>query len=243
MTDWSVKPFYALRLTSIGTPVKARASAVNIGPDDAGMADQSGDGEDDPVVAKLLVQAWEAYRAADPEAGIVAAKSALARDARHGGVWYVMGACHERAGRLGRADRCFHRAAHAHVEPQVMPYRIAWPRFCALIERSAAALPAELGQAFGEVTMVLADYPDVELMEGFEERELLGMFMGPTRAERSAAADQPELTPRVLLFRRAHEHTCSTREEFAAEVRSTLIHEFGHYLGFGEDELEKLGWG
>jgi predicted Zn-dependent protease with MMP-like domain len=34
-----------------------------------------------------------------------------------------------------------------------------------------------------------------------------------------------------------------TREELEAEVRSTLWHEFGHYLGYDEDDLEKLGLG
>jgi predicted Zn-dependent protease with MMP-like domain len=199
-------------------------------------------GSDDPVAAQVT-KAWDAYRLADPEAGIAAAKAALAQESRHGGAWYVMGACHERAGRFGRADRCFHRAAHVNVEPQAMPYRIAWPRFCALVERSAAALPPALGKALGEVTLVLADYAEPALLEEFEERELLGLFTGPTRAERSPTADGADLPPQVHLFRRAHEHTCSTREELETEVRSTLIHEFGHYLGYGEDELEKLGWG
>ena len=195
----------------------------------------------DPALAGHIDRAWQAYRRADPEAGVLAARAALALESRSGAVWQVLGACHERAGRLGRADRCFHRAAHAHLDPQAIPYRVTWARFCALVERTAAGLPPTLARAFGEVTLVLADYAELDLLEGFEERELLGVFTGPTRAERSP--DQPEITSRVYLFRRAHEHSCSTREEFEAEVSSTLIHEFGHYLGYGEDELEQLGWG
>lgn len=201
------------------------------------------DPPDDPAFDRLLAEAWGAFRNADPEVGIRAAKAALERQPRHGEAWYVLGACHERAGRLGKADRCFHRAAHVHIAPQSMPYRIAWPRFCALVERTAQGLPPALSRAFGEVTLVLADYAEPDLLDGFDERELLGVFTGPTRADRSPAAEHPELTSRVHVFRRAHEHSCSTREELEAEIRSTVIHEFGHYLGYGEDELEQLGWG
>jgi len=206
------------------------------------MADQPGD-DVDAAVATQVTKAWNAFRLGDAEAGIAAARAGLVVNARHGALWHVLGACHERAGRLGRADRCFHRAAHAHDQPQAMPYRITWSRFCALVERTATSLPAPLAAAFGEVTLVLADYADATLLDDEDERELLGVFTGPTRAERSPAATDMELTPRVHLFRRAHEHSCSTREEFTAEVRSTVIHEFGHYLGYDEDELENLGWG
>jgi predicted Zn-dependent protease with MMP-like domain len=213
------------------------------------MADETDDETDggtgepgDEAVEAHVAAAWAACRRGDPEAGIIAAQSALALAPRHGEVWYALAVCHERAGRLGRADRCFHRAAHAHSEPQSMPYRITWIRFCALVERSAAALPEKLAAAFGEVTLVLADYPDPDVLADVDERELLGLFVGAVRAERSPGSEQPGLPPQIHLYRRAHEHACSTREELAAEVRSTLIHELGHYLGYGEEDLEALGW-
>jgi predicted Zn-dependent protease with MMP-like domain len=84
---------------------------------------------------------------------------------------------------------------------------------------------------------VLADYADPTLLEGFADAELLGLFIGPERADRPGS----EFPPRIILFRRAHEHSCREADEFAHEVKRTLWHEFGHYLGYGEEGIGKLG--
>lgn len=189
-----------------------------------------------------LAAAWGAYRAARPAQGIVEARAALALAPRHGEAWYVLAACLERADRLGEADRCFHRAAQAATEPQAPPYRVSWRRFRGLVDDAVAALPDRLRAAFGEVTLVVADYAEPGLLTDHpDEVELLGLFTGAPRGERFAAESAMDPTPCIHLWRRAHEHECSAREELAAEVRRTLFHEFGHYLGYDEDGLEALG--
>lgn len=121
-----------------------------------------------------------------------------------------------------------------------LPWRVPWRTFAAAVEAAGKSLPECLQPALAEVTLVLADYPDPQDLEDFTDPELLGLFTGPTRAERDA---YPEVSPAIHLFRRAHEHACGSRQEFLDEVRTTLIHEFGHYLGYGEDVLEALGLG
>jgi len=206
--------------------------------DNGGMPDSDADADD--RLGGHLAEGWAAYRVGDTSAGVAAARAALETSPRHGEAWYLLAVHHERAGRTGQADRCFMRAARATVEPQAPPYRVAWPRFQAMVVEAAAALPPRLRAGFDEVTLVLADYAEPELLDELTDIELLGLFSGIPRSERDSGGI-PDLTPRIHLFRRAHEHHCGSRPEMAAEVRRTLFHEFGHYLGYDEDDLTAMG--
>ena len=121
-----------------------------------------------------------------------------------------------------------------------VPYRVSWRTFQSIVASAIEALPAKLKDSLADVTLVLADYADPELLVEFSDSELLGLFTGPVRSERD---QQPEISPVIHVFRRAHEHACASAKEFRHEVKQTLWHEFGHYLGFGEGELESMGRG
>ena len=45
----------------------------------------------------------------------------------------------------------------------------------------------------------------------------------------------------VYIYKRNLERTCDTREDLVEEVRITLLHELGHFLGLDEDDMERLG--
>jgi predicted Zn-dependent protease with MMP-like domain len=199
-----------------------------------GMTDEPTQGE--------LRSAWDAFRGGRIQPGIAAARTVVADRPRHGEGWYVLGLCLERSGRYGEADRCFQRAARAPEAPQTAPFRVSLRRFRTLVEVATASLPSELRAVLDEVTVVLADHPDDEASSGPHEHELLGLFEGAPRSERQDAEATATISPRIHLFRRAHEHACGSMQDLAAEIRSTLIHELGHYLGYDEDELERLGW-
>lgn len=199
------------------------------------------DADADDRLGGHLAAAWAAYRAGETADGLREARAAVALAPRHGEAWYALALHLERRGRTGQADRCFVRAARAAIEPQAPPYRIPFARFRALVDAAAADLPPRLRAGLGEVGLVIADYAEPELLAGMDDIELLGLFTGTPRPERSSASAEPDPTPRIHLFRRAHEHHCGSRAEMAAEVRRTLFHEFGHYLGYDEDDLTAMG--
>jgi predicted Zn-dependent protease with MMP-like domain len=183
---------------------------------------------------------WAAYKAAQPERGIALGRAAAISHPEHGEVWYALACCLERAGDMLEADRCFGRAARCRDEPQERPFRVPWQRFERLVAEAREALPEKLRRALDEVTLVLADYAEPELIDHHEDAELLGLFVGHSRAER-LSPPPGSLSPRIFVFRRAHEHATISAVEFADEVRQTLWHELGHYIGYDEDGLEDLG--
>jgi predicted Zn-dependent protease with MMP-like domain len=69
--------------------------------------------------------------------------------------------------------------------------------------------------------------------------EVLGLFVGTSVGQKLSSL--PGYGDVVLLFQRNLEGAGTTREEVAEEIRITLLHEYGHYLGFDEDEIEGLG--
>ena len=71
--------------------------------------------------------------------------------------------------------------------------------------------------------------------------EVLGLFVGSTVGEKVfAPSGYPNV---VLLFQRNLERAGRSRSEVSKEIKITLLHEYGHYLGFDEEELEHLGLG
>jgi predicted Zn-dependent protease with MMP-like domain len=190
-------------------------------------------------VSKPSDAIWSAYKSADPARGVSIGRAAVSEHPEDGEAWYALACCHERSGDLIAADRCFGSAARATREPQERPYRVSWERFRHIVDQSVEALPPKLRAAMGEVTLVLADYAEPELIEHHPDPELLGLFSGVARGDRLSPAPGT-LSPRIHVFRRAHEHATTSAVEFADEVRRTLYHELGHYIGFDETGLEEL---
>ena len=206
--------------------------------DDAEEADSEGDAR----IADGLAIIWEAYRQDELPRAAAAAKVLVADQPQHGEAWFWYGCCLERMGDSRLADKAFLRGAKARVEPQHAPFRVSWRHFQHAVETAGDTLPPKLKSALEEVSLVLADYAEPVLLEGFDEPEVMGLFVGAERGD-LLEGGSAQLTPRIYLFRRSHEHGCSSRREFDSEVQQTLYHELGHYLGYDEDQLDALGRG
>ena len=191
--------------------------------------------------AQTVARSWDAYHEGNPRLGADLARQAVAEQPRDGRGHYVLACNLERLGHLAEADRSFVRASQAIHEPHPLPYRVSWRHFESAVGRGADALPTELREALEEIHLILADYPAGEQAGQDQSYELLGLFAGPTKAELQEAVGNGELSARIYLYRRAHEHIATSAVEFDDELRRTLYHELGHYLGFDEDDMERFG--
>jgi len=80
--------------------------------------------------------------------------------------------------------------------------------------------------------------PDL-LAEGFEP-DILGLFSGASHG--SELSQDTTTPPQILLFIASlWDFAEGDLDVFREEVRVTYLHELGHYLGWGEDELAARG--
>ena len=80
------------------------------------------------------------------------------------------------------------------------------------------------------------DVPDPAVLEQGFEPDLLGLFEGASRIEADPTSSDPP--PRIILYlRNLWDLAEGDPKTFAEEVRTTYLHELGHFLGFDEDDL------
>ena len=91
------------------------------------------------------------------------------------------------------------------------------------------------------VLVVAMDSPPPEDHKEGTREELLGEYIGVSLPDR--AADYWGVLPdEIRLYRLAHLELGLSRAGTEEEIRRTLLHELGHYLGFSERRLHQLGW-
>jgi len=101
-------------------------------------------------------------------------------------------------------------------------------------------LPADLRAHAESVPVCYESYPNDSLMEDGWDPDLLGMFVGDPIG--IASPDASPVPRQILLFlENLWDFAEGDEELFRDEVRITYIHEFGHYLGLDESELEDRG--
>ena len=112
--------------------------------------------------------------------------------------------------------------------------------FDRLVRTAIDSIDPEFRPYFNEVPVVVEDLPDdVVCRETHlkDRRTLLGLLRGIplTRQGRTGAGPH-----QIILYRRNILNRCNSQDQLAAQIRSTLIHELGHYVGFSESQLRRL---
>ena len=110
----------------------------------------------------------------------------------------------------------------------------------AVVREVVASLPDDL-RTLAEAVPVFyeADIARHWLRDGVEP-DSLGLFSGPSRADPDdfACAEAPAIT---LFLRNLRDYCAEEDLSFEEEVRVTYLHEFGHYLGLEEGDMESRG--
>ena len=125
--------------------------------------------------------------------------------------------------------------------PDRRPVRTS-TQFHDLVARALDVIPEPFAGALDEVVVVVEDAPS-----RLQRRELglgpgddvYGVFEGVSRTE--WAADWVMVPNKITLFRIALEEDFEDPAELEHEVRVTVLHELGHYLGIDEGRLHELG--
>ncbi len=110
---------------------------------------------------------------------------------------------------------------------------VATVEFEDLVGSALDDLPPEMVAHFRNVLVLVED-------EDPERPDLLGVYEGIPLTER---ADYSGVLPdRITLYRLPLCLLAQDLDDLAAEVRVTVVHEFGHHMGLDEERLHQLGW-
>lgn len=105
------------------------------------------------------------------------------------------------------------------------------------ISSAKADLPGELRERLKRVTVVLEEFPSEEHLATGVKDDQLGLFDGPDMRD-----SESPLVPTITIWLGNIWEMCDANEgEFREEVRVTFLHELGHFLGLGEDDLGLRG--
>ena len=117
-----------------------------------------------------------------------------------------------------------------------------WEKLCAVasaeVEETLAALPKPLCLRAEKLPVTFERQPNADLQADGIEADTLGLFTGPEFADE----ENVPMPPQIILFLENIWDVVETDEKlFREEVRTTFLHELGHYLGLDEDELTERG--
>ena len=114
--------------------------------------------------------------------------------------------------------------------------------FVRLVRQAYREMPEELLRSLHNVDVVVEEWPgpdEQDLVNG--EGSLFGLYSGVPMTEREGG--EPLLPDRIVIYRQPILRSCSSRTQAEREIKVTLRHEIGHYLGMSEDDLHRLGYG
>ena len=114
--------------------------------------------------------------------------------------------------------------------------------FVRLVRRAYREVPGDVLQSLDNVDVVVEEWPgpdEQDLING--EGSLFGLYSGVPMTEREGGGAM--LPDRIVIYRQPILRSCSSRTEAEREIKITLWHEIGHYLGMSEDDLHRLGYG
>jgi predicted Zn-dependent protease with MMP-like domain len=122
----------------------------------------------------------------------------------------------------------------------------AWDRLVKaadeVVASTRAQLPPEVGPLAAALPVTLLQTPDEEMQADGVAPDLLGLFVGSDRLSDSSSPSP--LPAQILLFLdNLWDYADGDWAVFRDEVRTTYLHELGHYLGWGEEEIESRGLG
>ena len=116
-------------------------------------------------------------------------------------------------------------------------------RFSELVEDALGEIPDRFRAAMRNVALVVEDEPSPELLDDLgmdDTHTLLGLYHGTPLPERTWDYGNA-LPDRISIYQRPIEAECNGDEDEIRDcIAETVIHEFGHYFGLSEEQIQEI---
>ena len=115
-------------------------------------------------------------------------------------------------------------------------------KFTVLVEEALREIPRRFRKAMKNVAVVVEEEPSPDILDEMEIDEgdtLLGLYQGTPLTQRGWGYGN-SLPDRISIYKNPIEEACADEEEIRDCIAETVIHEFGHYFGMSEEEIEEI---
>lgn len=151
----------------------------------------------------------------------------------------------ERMGDFAGAARDYQAAVIEAPDIFRLPVPLTDDEIGTMLEAVLGTLHPTLQKYMENVPVLVEETPPLDVLDELDPpghpTELLGCFSGHALTERSAADPWSGMPPTITLYRRNLSRLAVDREELSEQLRVTLVHEIGHFLGLDEEALEERG--
>jgi len=115
-------------------------------------------------------------------------------------------------------------------------------RFEQLVEEALREIPKRFRKAIHNVAVVVEQEPAPDVLDELEVPPgdtLLGLYQGTPLTQRSWGHGN-SLPDRISIYQGPIEDACNDEDEIRDCIAQTVIHEFGHYFGMSEEQIEEI---
>jgi predicted Zn-dependent protease with MMP-like domain len=154
--------------------------------------------------------------------------------------WYGAGMAAEATGDNDGRGKAWLRTLELDELEELDDPHLSEEEMAEVAEAALSELPAKARTLIENVPIVIADLPAREDVEKGLDPRLLGLFEGTAYSEGSTMGGTPHLA-RIVLFRKNLERVSEDEDEMSDEIRTTLLHETGHFFGMSEEDLAGVG--
>ena len=106
------------------------------------------------------------------------------------------------------------------------------------IETTLAELPKPLWEHAQKLAVTFEPVPNKGLQADGIQPDTLGLFVGNEFVENRAEVMPSQI---ILFLENLWDFAEGDEKVFCEEVRTTFLHELGHFFGLGEDDLTQRG--
>ncbi len=106
------------------------------------------------------------------------------------------------------------------------------------IEATLLSLPAPVREPAAKLPVTFERLPNADLQADGIEPDTLGLFVGPDFADEGTIPMPPQI---ILFLDNLWDFADRDEKIYRDEIRTTFLHELGHYLGLDENGLAERG--